>query len=213
MLKEDEPIEYIQRAFSFEEEAEPGEDDLNLRRLRESLAPYMDMQKLRQLAAEYQDLNAALRSETPPVQVRALIDALSALLRPTPHEQIKSPADAAALLMVQMGHLDQEEMRTVLLDSKNRVQDIVTVYRGSLNASLIRVGEVYKAALRRNSASIILAHNHPSGEPNPPSPEDVLVTVKIVEAGELLDVPCLDHLVIGRGKWLSMREKGLGFTR
>jgi len=112
-----------------------------------------------------------------------------------------------------MGHLDQEEMRTVLLDSKNRVQDIVTVYRGSLNASLIRVGEVYKAALRRNSASIILAHNHPSGEPDPPSPEDVLVTVKIVEAGELLDVPCLDHLVIGRGKWLSMREKGLGFTR
>jgi len=212
MLKEDEPIEYEQRAFSFEENAEPAEEDANLRRLRESIAAYVDMQKLRQLAAEYQDLNAALRSETPPVQVRALIDALSALLRPTPHEQIKSPADAAALLMVQMGHLDQEEMRTVLLDSKNRVQDIVTVYRGSLNASLIRVGEVYKAALRRNSASIILAHNHPSGEPNPPSPEDVLVTVKIVEAGELLDVPCLDHLVIGRGKWLSMREKGLGFT-
>ena len=213
MPKEIEPVEYIQRAFSFEENAEPAEEDSNLRRLRESLAPYVDMPKLRQLAAEYQDLNQALRSDTPPAQVRALIDALSALLRPTPHEQIKSPADAAALLMVQMGHLDQEEMRTVLLDSKNRVQDIVTVYRGSLNASLIRVGEVYKAALRRNSASIILAHNHPSGEPDPPSPEDVLVTVKIVEAGELLDVPCLDHLVIGRGKWLSMREKGLGFTR
>jgi DNA repair protein RadC len=212
MSKENKPVEYIQSVLDFEE-AQPVEEDLNLRRLRESLAPYVDMPKLRQLAAEYQDLNQALRSDAPPAQVRALIDALSALLRPTPHEQIKSPADAAALLMVQMGHLDQEEMRTVLLDTKNRVQDIVTVYRGSLNASLIRVGEVYKAALRRNSASIILAHNHPSGEPNPPSPEDVLVTVKIVEAGELLDVACLDHLVIGRGKWLSMREKGLGFTR
>jgi DNA repair protein RadC len=98
------------------------------------------------------------------------------------------------------------------LDTKNRVQDIVTVYRGSLNTSLIRVGEVYKAALRRNSAGIIVAHNHPSADVTP-SPEDVLVTRKIVEAGAILDVDCLDHLIIGRGTWLSMRERGLGFTK
>ena len=84
------------------------------------------------------------------------------------------------------------------------------VYQGSLNSSLIRVGEVYKEPLRLNSAAIIVAHNHPSGEPAP-SPEDVLVTREIVAAGKLLDVECLDHLVIGQGKWLSMREKGLGF--
>jgi DNA repair protein RadC len=103
---------------------------------------------LRQLVAEHRDLNAALRSDAPPAQVLALIETLSALLYPSPQEQIRTPSDVAALLMVQMGHLDQEEMRTVLLDTKNRVQDIVTVYRGSLNASLIRVGEIYKAAVR-----------------------------------------------------------------
>ena len=114
--------------------------------------------------------------------------------------------------MIEMGHLDQEELRTVLLDSKNRVQDIVTVYRGSLNASMIRVGEVYKAAIRRNSAAIIVAHNHPSGDPTP-SPEDVLVTHALADAATLLDIELLDHLVIGQGRWVSMRERRLGFSR
>src|SRR5262249_7279584 len=147
----------------------------------------------------------------PPIEIQALLDTLVALLRPRPREQIKGPADVAGLLMIEMGHLDQEELRTVLLDTKNRVQGIQTIYRGSLNASLIRVGEVYKEALRRNSAAIIVAHNHPSGDVMP-SPEDVLVTKEIVRAGELLDVECLDHMVIGSDKWLSMREKGLGFS-
>jgi DNA repair protein RadC len=114
--------------------------------------------------------------------------------------------------MVQMGHLDQEELRTVLLETKNSVQDIVTVYRGSLNASMIRVGEVYKAAIKRNGAAIIKAHDHPSGEPEP-SPEDVLVTVQIAEAGTILDIQCLDHIVIGQGKWVSLRERGLGLNK
>ena len=133
----------------------------------------------------------------------------------TQHEQrfqIKSPTDAAQLLMLEMGHLDQEHLRTVLLDTKNRVQDVSTVYVGSLNASLIRVGEIFKEALKRNSAALIVAHNHPSGDPTP-SPEDVLVTRQIVDAGKLLDVDVLDHLVIGQGRWTSMREKGLGFAR
>ena len=106
--------------------------------------------------------------------------------------QIKSPTDAAQLLMLEMGHLDQEHLRTVLLDTKNRVQAVATVYVGSLNASLVRVGEVFKAALRHNSAALIVAHNHPSGDPTP-SPEDVLVTREIVSAGKLLDVEVLDR--------------------
>jgi DNA repair protein RadC len=83
--------------------------------------------------------------------------------------QIKSPTDVADLLMLEMSHLDQEHLRTVLLDTKNRVLGISTVYIGSLNASLIRVGEVFKEAVRRNSAAIIIVHNHPSGaaEPSP----------------------------------------------
>jgi hypothetical protein len=202
--------DYIQKTFGFEEFQET-EETHNLHRLHESLAPYVDTAYFRQLAREQRDLHEALRSDNPPAEVLVLIDTVSALLRPTPREQIKSPHDVVALLMVEMGHLDQEELRTVLLDTKNRVQDIVTVYRGSLNASMIRVGEVYKAAVKRNSAAIILTHNHPSGDPMP-SPEDSFVTLHIVEAGKILDIQCLDHIVIGQGTWVSMKEKGLGFT-
>lgn len=124
--------------------------------------------------------------------------------------QIKSPVDVANLLMVEMGHLEQEHLRTVLLDTKNRVQQIATVYIGSVNSALIRVGEVFKEAIRRNSAALIVVHNHPSGDPTP-SPEDILVTRQIVDAGKLLDIDVLDHLVIGRGRYVSMRERGLGF--
>lgn len=133
----------------------------------------------------------------------------------TEHEQrfkITSPADAASLLMLEMSHLDQEHLRTVLLDTKNQVQTICTVYIGSLNASLVRVGEVFKEALKRNSAALIVVHNHPSGDPTP-SPEDVLVTRQIVQAGALLDVDVLDHLVIGQGRYVSLRERGLGFAK
>src|SRR6266545_7844634 len=133
----------------------------------------------------------------------------------TEHEQrfqIKSPSDAANLLMLEMSHLDQEHLRTVLLDTKNRVQVISTVYIGSLNASLIRVGEIFKEALKRNSAALIVVHNHPSGDPTP-SPEDVLVTREIISAGKLLDVDILDHIVIGHGVWVSLRQRGLGFDK
>jgi DNA repair protein RadC len=134
------------------------------------------------------------------------------LSEPEQRLQVKSPADIAPLLMAEMSHLDQEHLRTVLLDTKNRVIGIHTVYIGSLHTSLIRVGEVFKKALERSSAAIVLCHNHPSGQIDP-SPEDVLVTREIVAAGQLLDVECIDHLILGRGRWLSMRERGLGFSR
>src|SRR5438270_9334620 len=106
--------------------------------------------------------------------------------------------DAAAMFMVDMSSLIQEQMRTLCLDTKNRVQKNHLVYQGSLNVSLIRVGEVFQEPLRLNSAAILLAHNHPSGDPTP-SPEDVLVTREIGSAGKLLDIDVLDHLVIGKG--------------
>lgn len=133
----------------------------------------------------------------------------------TEHEerfQIKSPTDAANLLMLEMGHLDQEHLRTILLDTKNRVQAINTIYVGSVNAAMIRVGEVFKEAIRWNSPAVIIAHNHPSGDPTP-SPEDVQVTRQIVEAGQLLDIEVLDHLVIGQSRYVSLRERGLGFAK
>jgi DNA repair protein RadC len=147
-------------------------------------------------------------------QVKAALEVARRTLLAPPGErlQIKSPLDAAQLLMAEMGHLDQEELRVLLLDTKNRVQKLHTVYRGSLNASLIRVGEVFKEAIRRNSAGIIVSHNHPSSDPTP-SPEDVLVTREIISAGKMLDIDVLDHLVIGQGTYVSMRERRLAFPK
>jgi DNA repair protein RadC len=106
--------------------------------------------------------------------------------------------------------LEQEHLRVLLLDTRNHVLDIVEVYKGSVNSSQVRVGEVFRVAVRRNSAAIIAVHNHPSGDPTP-SPDDVAVTRALVQAGKLLDVAVLDHLVIGQGRFVSLKERGLGF--
>jgi DNA repair protein RadC len=181
-----------------------------LKALREALTPYIDLAQLRRLAAAGEDLRAALVGGDVPPEVNALLDTLAVLLRPTPREQITTPADVAALLMVEMAHLDQEELRVINLDTKNRIQSISTVYRGSVNTALVRIGEIYKDAIRLNSTAIIVVHSHPSGDPTP-STEDILVTQQIVEAGKLLDCQLLDHLVIGAGRYVSLRERGLGF--
>ena len=125
--------------------------------------------------------------------------------------QVRSPADAAQLLMAEMSLLEQEHLRLVLLDTKNFVLGIPNVYVGSLNTTLIRIGELFRYALKENCAALIIVHNHPSGDPTP-SPEDVIVTRKIVEAGQMLDIEVLDHLIIGRGRFVSLKERGLGFS-
>lgn len=105
---------------------------------------------------------------------------------------IRSPKDIAELLMIEMSHLEREELRVVLLDTKNGMQAMVTIYVGSINSSLIRVGEIFKPAIEKTSAAIIIAHNHPSGDPTP-SPQDVMVTREIISAGKLLDIEVQDH--------------------
>jgi len=128
--------------------------------------------------------------------------------RPT----INSPADAAALVQYEMGLLEKEHLRVLLLDTRNHVLDIVEVYQGSVNSSQVRIAEIFKPAIQRMAPAIIVVHSHPSGDPTP-SPDDVAVTRAIVQAGKLLDVSCLDHLVIGQaGKWVSLKERGLGFN-
>ena len=129
---------------------------------------------------------------------------------PAERLRIKSPADAAGLL-ADMGALEQEELRTIIVDTKNQVLKIHTVYIGSLNTAVVRIAEVFREAIRLNAAAIIVCHNHPTGEPTP-SAEDVHVTRQLVEAGKLLSIEVLDHLVIGHsGHWLSLKERGLGF--
>ena len=133
------------------------------------------------------------------------------MLESNPNEtQVRSPADAAALLMAKYGHREQENFVVLMLDTRNRVIADEVVYRGTLNSCSIRVGEVFKSAIRRNAAAIIIGHNHPSGDPNP-SPEDVAVTRQIVKAGELMDIQVLDHIVVGKSRFCSLKERGLGF--
>jgi len=145
-------------------------------------------------------------------QLKAALELGRRLLITSPEErpQVRSPADAANLLMLEMGLLEQEHMRLILLDAKNRVLDTPTIYIGSLHTSAIRVGELFREAVRGNCAAIIVAHNHPSGDPTP-SPEDVKVTEQIVAAGKLLDIEVLDHLILGRQRYVSLKERGLGF--
>lgn len=184
----------------------------DVRALHEALTPYIDLPTLRRCAAQGDDLSSMFHHDEQPEEIRALITTLATLLRPTSREQIKGPADVAALLMLEMAQLDQEELRVVALDTKNRIQRITTLYKGSVDSAIIRVGEVYKDAIRLNSVGIIVAHNHPSGEPTP-SPEDILITRRIIDAGQLLDISCLDHIVIGQGQWVSLRERGLAFSK
>ena len=132
------------------------------------------------------------------------------LAAPEERPQIRSPADAAMLLLPRIGHKEQEHFWVLFLDTRNRVLGGEAVYKGSLNQSQVRIGEVFREAVRRNCAAIIVAHNHPSGDPDP-SPEDVAVTRDLVAAGLLLGVDVLDHLVIGYQRWISLRERGLGF--
>ncbi len=120
---------------------------------------------------------------------------------------VRTPADAAEPLIDAMGSLEREELRVLLLDTKNVVVAERTVYRGNLAGSSVRVGEVFRDAVRRCAAAVVVAHNHPSGDPSP-SGEDLRITAELAEAGRLLDIELLDHLVIGRGRWTSLRAIG-----
>jgi DNA repair protein RadC len=125
---------------------------------------------------------------------------------------IRSPRDIADRLVLQMGRLEREELRTVLLDTKNHVLRVATVYQGNVSASLVRVGELFRDAVRLNAAGIILVHNHPSGDPTP-SPDDLHLTAEALAAGRLLDIEVLDHLVIGHDAFVSLRDRGVRFDR
>jgi len=131
--------------------------------------------------------------------------------RPADQVQVRSPADAANLVMGEMSLLEQEHLRTILLDTKNHVIAIPTIYVGSVNTTMIRVSELFREAIRRQCPAIIILHNHPSGDPTP-SPEDVAVTRQAVEAGKLLDIEVMDHIVCGLNRFVSLKERGLGFT-
>jgi DNA repair protein RadC len=160
------------------------------------------------------ELKRAGLSKEAVARLRAAFELARRLVKDMPEErpQIRSPGDAAALLMAELSHREQEHLWVLFLDTRNRVLGSEMVYKGSLNQSLVRAGDVFREAVRRNCAAIIVAHNHPSGDPTP-SPEDVSVTRELVSAGRLLGIELVDHLVIGHQRWVSLRERGLGFDR
>jgi DNA repair protein RadC len=145
-------------------------------------------------------------------QIVATLELGRRLAANVPNERpvVNSAADAARLFM-DMAHLQQEHVRVMLLDLNRRVIATPTVYIGTLNASVLRVSEIFREAVTRNSPAIIVAHNHPSGDPTP-SPEDIEITRALIAAGKLLDITLVDHLVIGQTEWQSLRMLGLGFS-
>jgi DNA repair protein RadC len=132
-------------------------------------------------------------------------------MQPEARASVRSPADAANLLLPEMSLLEQEHLRVVLLNSRNEVMGVPEVYKGSVNSSLVRVGELFREAIRRNCPAMIVVHNHPSGDPTP-SADDVSLTHQAIEAGRLLNIEVLDHLVIGHGRYVSLKEQKLGFS-
>ena len=123
---------------------------------------------------------------------------------------IRSPRDLGHRLLGELGHLEREELRVVLLDTRNGVLAMPTVYRGNVSVALVRIGELFRDAVRLHAARLILVHNHPSGDPTP-SPDDLHMTAEAVAAGRLLDIAVLDHLVVGHGSWVSLRDRGVSF--
>ena len=127
-------------------------------------------------------------------------------LHPEEKYQICSPTDAANLVMVEMAYLDHEQLRVLLLNGKNQVVGNISRYRGTVNSSVLRVAEVFRPAITSNSPGIIVCHNHPSGDPSP-SAEDIDTTNQLVEAGRLLEIELVDHIIIGHGRFVSLKEQ------
>lgn len=141
-------------------------------------------------------------------KVKALFELSVRRIGSTPGDTIKSPKDIVAAA-ADMEYLDQEVLRLYCLNTKNLIVKKLNLFKGGINASIVDPRILFKEALKCNSASIVICHNHPSGDPSP-SKEDILITARIKECGGLLGVTLVDHIIIGsNGKYVSLKEKGV----
>jgi DNA repair protein RadC len=122
--------------------------------------------------------------------------------------KITSPRDIADLLINEMNSLNQEVLKLILLNTKNIIIGVKDVFKGSLNTSIVHPREIFSEAVKKGSANIIICHNHPSGDPTP-SKEDINLTIRIKQCGELMGIGLLDHIIIGNSKYISLKEKGI----
>ena len=120
--------------------------------------------------------------------------------------QVRCPQDIADLLAPEMEALPQEQIRVVLLDTRNHVLDVVMVYQGSANTAVARMAELFRDAVVANAPAVVLVHNHPSGDPGP-TPEDVQMTRDAAQAAKLLGIDLLDHIILGQGRFVSLKER------
>src|SRR3990172_766599 len=150
--------------------------------------------------------------EAKAAQLLAALELGKRLISTQPNQRatVRSPQDVHNLLMAEMAFLEQEHLRVVLLNTRNQVLSIQEVYKGNVNTAVVRVAEVFRDAVREGCPALIVVHNHPSGDPAP-SPDDAAITKQIAEAGRLLGVDVLDHVVIARQGFASLKERGLGF--
>jgi DNA repair protein RadC len=125
---------------------------------------------------------------------------------------VRTPRDVGERLVPQMGYLEREELRVVLLNTRNVVLRQVTVYQGNVSSSLVRIGELFRDAVRLSATGVILVHNHPSGD-STPSPDDLRLTAEALAAGRLLDIQLLDHLIVAGDGFVSLRDRGVAFDR
>ncbi len=125
-------------------------------------------------------------------------------------QSVHSPQDVYDLMGDALSLLEQEEMWVLYMDVRNQIIEKEMVYRGTANSASVRVGELFKGAVRCNANGVILIHNHPSGDPSP-SGEDIALTKSTLQAGKLLDIEVIDHVIIGHGRYISLKEKGLAF--
>ncbi|HLS53282.1 MAG TPA: DNA repair protein RadC [Tissierellaceae bacterium] len=143
-------------------------------------------------------------------QILAAIEIGKRLSRWGAHEKtrVNSPVVLANLVMDEMRYLNKEHFRIAILDTKNQILSIENISIGTLNASIVHPRDVFYAAIRRNANSIILIHNHPSGDPEP-SKEDISITNRLIQVGDLLGIKVLDHIIIGDNRYISFKEKNL----
>lgn len=188
--------------------------------LRTGAADKKEYELASKLLATYGGLGGLLQAECRELtQVHGLSETRSALLKAVlelgrrlnkpPAEkryQIVTPADAANLVMPDMAFLDYEQLRVIVLDAKNRVIDNIPLYKGTINSSVLRAAEIFRLAIIRKGTAIIICHSHPSGSPEP-SIEDLEVSKQLVEAGKVLDLEILDHLIIGHYTFVSIKER------
>jgi DNA repair protein RadC len=151
--------------------------------------------------------------EAKAAQIQAALELGKRLAAAQPEERvsIRSPEDVGNLLQGEMGLLDQEHLRVLLLNTRNQVLGTHEVYRGSVHTAVVRIGELFREALRQNAPCIILVHNHPSGDPAPSS-EDIAMTKQAIAAGELLDIDVLDHVIIAHGRFASLKSMKVAFA-